>query len=89
MIERRKELCNVKCNNTGLEAFGPARVNQISEKEASIFSGPLSNTTKLVRIKDPMLNRIKLESPSNHLLNKLAKCVEKDSGMKGLGSVVG
>jgi len=61
----------------------------MSKKETSIFSRPLSNTTKLVRIKDPMFNSIKLELPSNHLLNELAKCVEKDNGTKGFGSVIG
>jgi len=82
-------LCNVECNNTSLEAFGLARVNQMGEKEASIFSRPLSNTTKLIGIKDPMLNRIKLKLSSNHLLNELVKCVEKDSRMEGFRSVVG
>jgi len=39
-------------NDTSLEALGPARANQVSEKETSIFSRPLSNTTKLVGMKD-------------------------------------
>jgi len=43
----------------------------------------------LVGMKDTVLDSIKLESPSNHLLNELAKGVEQDNGLKGLGSVVG
>jgi len=78
-----------KADNTSLEAFGPARVNQVSEKETSIFSRPLSNATKLVGIEDTVLDSIKLESPSNHLFNELAKGVEQDNRSKGLGSVVG
>jgi len=89
VIKGREELCNVKGNNTSLEALGPARANQVSEKETSIFSRPLSNTTKLVGMKDTVLDSIKLESPSNHLLNKLAKGIEQDNRSKGLGSVIG
>ena len=75
MIEGREELCNVKGNDTSLEAFGPARVNQVSKEETSIFSRPLRDTTKLVGMKDTVLDSIKLESPGNHLLNELAKGV--------------
>ena len=89
VIDGRKELCNVKGNHTSLEALGPARANQVSEKEASIFSRPLSDATKLVGMKDTVLDSVKLESPSNHLLNELAKSVEQDNRSKGLGSVVG
>jgi len=89
VIEGREELCNVKDNHTSLEALGPARANQVSKKETSIFSGPLSDTTKLVGMKDTVLDSIKLESPGNHLLNELAKGVEQDNGSKGLGSVIG
>ena len=89
MIEGREELCNVKGDNTSLEALGPARVNQVSEKEPSIFSRPLSDVTKLVGMEDTVLDSIKLELPGNHLLNELAKGVEQDNGSKGLRSVVG
>ena len=89
MIEGREELCNVKGNHTSLEALGPARADQMREKETSIFSRPLSDATKLVGMKDTVLDSIKLESPSNHLLNKLAKGIEQDNRSKGLGSVIG
>jgi len=89
VIEGRKELCNVKGNHTSLEALGLARADQMSEKETSIFSRPLSNATKLVRMENTVLDSIKLESPSNHLLNKLAKGVEQDNRSKGLGNVIG
>jgi len=89
VIEGREELCNVKGDDTSLEALGPARANQVSEKEASIFGRPLSDATKLVGMEDTVLDSIKLESPSNHLLNELAKGIEQDNGSKGLGSVVG
>jgi len=76
MIQRRKKLCNVKSHHTSLEAFGPARANQVGEKESSVLSRPLRDTTKLVGIKDTMLDSIKLKSSSNHLLNELAQHVE-------------
>ena len=89
VIERREELCNVKGDDTSLEALGPARANQVSKEETSIFSRPLSNATKLVGMKNTVLDSIKLESPGNHLLNELAKGVEQDNRSKGLGSVIG
>ena len=51
VIEGREELCNVKGDDTSLEASGPARANQVGEKETSIFSRPLRDTTKLVGMK--------------------------------------
>ena len=89
VVEGREKLCNVKGDDTSLEALGPARVNQVSKKKTSIFSGPLSNATKLVRMKDTVLDSIKLESPGNYLLNELAKGVEQDNRLKGLRSVIG
>jgi len=89
VIEGRKELCNVEGDDTSLEALGRAKANQVSEKETSVFGRPLSDATKLVGMKDTVLDSIKLELPSNHLLNELAKGVEQDNRSKGLGSVVG
>ena len=80
VIEGRKELCNVKGDNTSLEAFGPARANQVSEKETSIFSRPLSDATKLIRMEDIILDSIKLELPGNHLLNELPRVLSKTMG---------
>jgi len=89
VIKGREELCNIKGDNTSLEALGLAKANQVSEKETSIFSRPLRATTKLIGMKDTVLDSIKLELPSNYLLNELAKGVEQDNGSKGLGSVIG
>jgi len=88
VVEGRKELYNIKGHHTSLEVLGPARANQVSEKETSIFSRPLSDATELVGMEDTVFNSIKLESPGNHLLNELAKGVEQDNGSKGLRSVV-
>jgi len=89
VIEGREELCNVKGNHTSLDALGPARANQVGKKESSIFSRPLSDATELVGMKDTVLDSIKLELPSNHLLNELAKGVEQNNRLKGLRSVIG
>jgi len=43
----------------------------------------------MIGMEDTILDSIKLESPGNHLLNELAKGVEQDNRLKGLGSVVG
>jgi len=87
--KKKKKLCNVKGHYTSLEALGLARANQVSKKESSIFSRPLNDATKLVGMEGTVLDSIKLESPSNHLLNELAKGVEQDNGSKGLESIVG
>ena len=76
MIQRRKELCNVKSHHTGLETFGPARANQVGEKESSILNRPLKDTAELVGVKDTVLDSIKLKLPSNYLLNELVQHVE-------------
>jgi len=39
-------------------------------------------------MEDTVLNSIKLESPSNHLINELAKGVEQDNRLKGFGNVI-
>ena len=88
-IEGGEELCNIKGDDTSLEALGLARANQVSEKKTSIFSRSLSNAIELVGMKDTMLDSIKLESPSNYLLNELAEGVEQDNGSKGLRSIIG
>jgi len=89
VIQRREELCNIKSHHTSLEALGPASTYQVSEKETSILCRSLSNTSKLVGVKNAILDGIKLKSPSNHLLNELVKCVEKDNRPEGLWGVVG
>jgi len=43
----------------------------------------------MIGMEDTILDSIKLESPGNHLLNELAKGVEQDNRLKGLGSVIG
>jgi len=40
-------------------------------------------------MEDTVLDSIKLELPSNYLLNELAKGVEQDNGLKGLRSIIG
>jgi len=32
MVERQKELSNVKCNNTCVTLFGPSSTNEVSEE---------------------------------------------------------
>ena len=48
----------------------------MGEKESSILSRPLRDTTKLAGVKDTMLDSIELKSPTNHLLNELAQHIK-------------
>jgi len=89
VIKGREKLCNVKGDHTSPKTLGLSRVNQVSEKETSIFSRSLSDATELVGMKDTVFDSIKLELPSNHLFNELAKGVEQNNGLKGLRSVIG
>jgi len=41
VIQRRKELCNIKSNNTSFESLGPASSYQIDQKHTSILNRPL------------------------------------------------
>jgi len=85
MIQRRKELSDIKCNNTCFKTLGLASSYQMSQKHTSILSRPLGHTSKLVGIKDAILDSIKLKLSGNHLFNKLAQSVEQNNRPKDLG----
>ena len=51
-------------------------------KYTSIFSKVLEYTFKLVRIKNTILNSIKLELPSNHFINEFIKYIKKNNRPK-------
>ena len=51
-------------------------------KYTSIFSKVLEYTFKLVRIKNTILNSIKLELSSNHFINEFTKYVKKNNRPK-------
>ena len=79
VVQRGKELHNIKCNNTCFKTLGPASSDQMSQKHTSIFSRPLGHTSQLVGMENAVLDSIKLKLPHNHLLNELAKCVEQNN----------
>jgi len=46
VIQRREELCNIKCYDTSMALLEPPSPNEVSEVDAGIGSGLLSDTTK-------------------------------------------
>jgi len=50
MIKGRKELYDIKCNDTGMTLFEPFCLNEMSEIDASISCGPLFDAFKLIRV---------------------------------------
>jgi len=45
VIQRRKELSDIKCNNTCFKTLGLASSNQMSQKYTSILRRPLGHTS--------------------------------------------
>ena len=52
MIKERKELHDIKCNDTGMTLFKPFCLNEMSKIDASISCGPLSDASKLIRVQE-------------------------------------
>jgi len=48
VIQRRKELCNIKCYDTSIALLEPPSLNKVSEVDASIDGRLLSDAAKLV-----------------------------------------
>ena len=42
VVQRGKELRNIKCHYTSFEPLGPASSNQVRQKHTSILGGPLN-----------------------------------------------
>ena len=51
IVEREKELGNIKCYDAGMALFEPPCTNDVCEVEACNNSGLLSNATQLIGIK--------------------------------------
>ena len=85
MVQREKELYNIKYYYTSFESLIPVSLDQIY---TNIFSRLLGHTFKLVRMKNTILDSIKLKSSSTYLLNKLTKCVKQNNRPKCLESII-
>ena len=89
MVERWKELCNVKGHYTHLKFLSPPSPDKVSEEYTRVLSGTLGYASKLVRLEGTMLYPIKLHLTGEHFLDQLAQRVEQDNGAEQLGSRVG
>ena len=76
MIQRKKELHDIKCYDTGMALLEPPCTNEVGEVNASIGCGPLSNTAKLIWVQETIIYHVKLELIANDFLDELASSVE-------------
>ena len=75
MIKGRKELYDIKCNDTGMTLFEPFCLNEMSEIDASISCGPLFDAFKLIRVQEAIGYYMKLKSIANDFLNEFTGSV--------------
>ena len=73
IVQREKELCNIKYYYTIFESLGLASSSHIS---------------KIVRIKNTVLDSIILELSNNHFLNELVKHVKQDNRPECFGDII-
>ena len=69
-------MCNIKSNDTSIILFEPLSSNKVSEVDASVYCGPLSNAPKLIQIKESISYHMKLELIANGFLNEFTYCVK-------------
>jgi len=83
-----KELYNINCYYTVFNSLGLSSLNKVYKKYTSILSESLCHTSKLVGIKNAVKYSIKLELPSNYLLNEFTKHIKKNNGSESLGDII-
>jgi hypothetical protein len=69
MVDRWKELSDVKCDNACSESFGASRMYKMGQVYSSILSGPLGDASKLVRMEDVVCDTIELKPVRKHLFD--------------------
>ena len=72
IVERREELCDVKCNDAHMALLKLASTDDVGEVDTSIGCGPLSNVSELIRVQKTISYHMKLELIADGLLNEFA-----------------
>ena len=87
VIQREKELSNVKCQSTCGEVFNPLWSNDVSKCNPYICDRSLFETSKLTRINKDVGNCMELTTFSNHFFKEFSNCIEKNNGVIWLGRI--
>jgi len=69
------------------KSFSPTSLNQVYYKYTRILSRSLNYISKLARMKNAVLNNIKLELPNNYFLMSLPSVLRKTINLKTLGAL--
>ena len=77
-------MSNIQEEDGGVKATLPALANMMDELYASVNSTVMDSAAKLVRVHDPKLLGIKLQTGSENLLKQLTETVEENNGPIGL-----
>ena len=76
MIQKGKELHNIKCYDTSMALLESPSPNEVSEVDASIGGRSLSDTAKLVWVQKTIVYHMELKSIANDFLDELSCSVE-------------
>jgi len=76
VIQKRKKLCNVKCDDAGVTLLEPPYSNEIRKVYLSINGRPLPNASKLIGIQETVSSHLKLKPIADNFLNELACGIE-------------
>ena len=80
VIERGKELGNIKCYDTGMALSEPPCTNNMGKVYSHVDGGSLSDASQLIRVQEAIGCHMKLQSVADNFLNQLASCVEEYNG---------
>src|SRR5262249_29877911 len=83
-----KVLCYVERKDAHIISSVPQLLDEVSEDEARIVRGPLSNTPELHGMEEAVLNTLFLDAVSNDFLNKFGNSVEEDDGSKPVRGLI-
>ena len=86
MVQRGKELRDVKGDNACLQTLSPPGPNQVGKEDARILSGTLGDAPELVRLEGTVGHAIELKPARQHLFDKFSQSVQEHDGPEQLGS---
>ena len=82
MVERRKELGNIKHYDASIALFEPLCINNVGQIYSCISDRSLSDTPQLIRIQKAVGYHMKLQSVADNFLNQFSSCIEEYNGLE-------
>ena len=87
VIQKGKELSNMKCQSTHGEVFNLPWSNNVSKCNPCIHGRSLFETSKLTRMNKAVGNHMELKTFSNHFFKEFSNCIKKNNGVIWLGRI--